>query len=291
LLILFSAATAFLGALALNGLPLFENPVFSNARFRRVTDDKFFISISSADPAFDAARTRELLESLDRVAVVEPFYSSLPAKIPKAFHVVGAFAVCLACFPPLLIAYARATKSTAPRIHVWPDMDSQAKFKTQTLNPQFADRRTMRPPVEGTVAVGRLYEDSSLIDGKESDQFVRRIPLAATTALMERGRERFEIFCAPCHGFSGEGDGIVAQRAMAREEPWIRRSLIDDYAQKLPVGSIYNTIRYGKNTMLPYGSQIPPEDRWAIVLYVKALQRSQNATIDDVPEEFRAQLQ
>ncbi|MBM4088493.1 MAG: DUF3341 domain-containing protein [Planctomycetes bacterium] len=292
LLILFSALTAFLGALALNGLPFFSNPIFSNPRFRRVTNDRFFVSISAADPAFGEEATRAFLQSLDGVAVVEPFHRpAAPPKIPAAFHIAGALAVCMACFPPLLIAYARATKSAKPRIHVWPDMDSQAKYQTQTAHPLFPDRRSMRAGVPGTVAVGRLNADERLYEGKDGEQWVTSVPVEIDAERMRRGKERYEIYCAPCHGLSGEGDGIMAQRALEREEPWVRRSLVDDYAVKLPVGSIFNTIRHGKNTMLPYGAQVPPADRWAIVLYVKALQRAQNATIDDVPEELRDKLQ
>jgi mono/diheme cytochrome c family protein len=294
LLILFSALTAFVGVILLNNLPRLNHPLLANERFRRATDDKFFISIAAADPKFNESTTRELLESLAAVEVVEPYFESrTSAKVPTAFHIIGAFSALLALIPFLLIAQARATKSSVPRLHLWPDMDYQAKFKTQTENSIFGDGRTMRQPVEGTIAVGQLQEETRFFEGREGEHWVTDIPMEVTPQLVARGRERFDIYCAVCHGLTGEGDGIVSLRAIEREDPtWIKPlSIHAEAVCTQPIGQIYGTISNGIRSMPAYGPQISPEDRWAIVLYVKALQRSQNATIDDVPRDQRAELQ
>jgi len=110
---------------------------------------------------------------------------------------------------------------------------------------------------------------------------------------MRRGRQRYDIFCAACHGLAGDGDGLVALSAFERGEPkWVRPlSLHDEAVVEQPVGRLYQTISAGIRTMPSYRSQIPVEDRWAIALYVRALQRSRNASMKDVPEEYRRELE
>ncbi len=113
-------------------------------------------------------------------------------------------------------------------------------------------------------------------------------------AFMTRGRERFKIYCAPCHGLAGEGDGITSERALAREDSpgWVKPlSLHSQGVREQPVGKIFNSITNGIRTMPAYASQIPPRDRWAIIVYVLALQRSQNALLDDLPPDERQQLE
>jgi mono/diheme cytochrome c family protein len=110
--------------------------------------------------------------------------------------------------------------------------------------------------------------------------------------LLERGRQRYDVFCSPCHGLAGFGDGMVARRADELQEgTWTPpTSFHSDLIRQRPDGHLYNTITNGIRNMPGYGSQIPVEDRWAVVAYVRALQRSQNATVDDVPPAIRAQL-
>jgi mono/diheme cytochrome c family protein len=188
---------------------------------------------------------------------------------------------------------ARAIKKVEPRVHIIQDMDNQPKVKTQSRLMLFADRRGMRPPVEGTVARGSIIDQPVLETGRTGDDaWVESIPVPVTMSLMERGRQRYEIFCSPCHGLSGYGDGMVSQRAdQLQEGTWTPpTSFHTDLVRERAPGHLYNTITNGIRNMPAYGSQIPVEDRWAIVAYVKALQRSQNATIDDVPADLRAQL-
>lgn len=199
----------------------------------------------------------------------------------------------VASFIPIaLIMRARVTTSEQPRIHIVPDMDNQPKYKAQSRNPLFADRRAMRPPVEGTVARGTTLGNPALVSGKTGEDWVEAIPVTVNRDLLQRGRERYDIYCSPCHGLAGAGDGMVAKRAdELMEGTWTPpTSFHTDLIRQRPVGHIFNTISYGIRNMPAYGSQIPVEDRWAVVAYVRALQRSQNATVDDVPPDIRAQL-
>ena len=198
----------------------------------------------------------------------------------------------LALIPLALIARARVTTSDVPRIQLIQDMGRQPKFKTQWANPMFADGRAMRPEVPGTVPHGELHADSAFWAGRTAGGWVTAFPVAVTEALVRRGQERYDIFCSPCHGLSGYGDGPVAKRADALQEgTWTPPSSYHtELVRQRPVGYIFNTISHGIRNMPAYGPQIPPADRWAIVAYVRALQRSQDATIGDVPAELQRQL-
>lgn len=217
--------------------------------------------------------------------------SDVPVWMKRAM-VIGA---CVALIPPMFILRARVSTTPTPRVHLVPDMDNQAKFKAQSRNDLFADHRAMRQPVAGTVARGELYLDThmhqGLVDGKWADTF----PIAVDDALLARGRERYGIYCAVCHGASGYGDGVVAKRAeqlqLQGKATWVAPSSYHegDPLTRAP-GHIFNSITNGIRTMPAYGDQISAADRWAIVAYVKALQRSQAATLDDVPAADRAAL-
>jgi mono/diheme cytochrome c family protein len=198
--------------------------------------------------------------------------------------------------PLVLIARARTVTSEKPRIHIIPDMDNQPRFKPQQRNPLFADRRGMRPPVEGTVARDELRADTVLYqgisDGDDRASWIEEIPVPVTMQTMRRGQQRFEIFCSPCHGLAGDGTGTVSKRAEELQEgTWTPPvSFHTDLIRGRQVGHLFNTITNGIRNMPAYGPQIPVEDRWAIVAYLRALQRSQASTIDDVPVELRASL-
>jgi mono/diheme cytochrome c family protein len=200
--------------------------------------------------------------------------------------------VVVALLPFACIARARVMQATQPRVHLIPDMDNQGRYKSQQSNPLFVDRRAMRAPVAGTVARGQLRADDAFERGIVGEAYVEQFPFALDAPLMARGRERYDIYCAPCHGLAGQGDGIVARRAdRLQQGTWVPpASLHDEPASTRPVGHIYNTITHGIRTMPAYGSQIPAQDRWAIVAYVRALQRSQRASLTDVPSEQRSAL-
>jgi mono/diheme cytochrome c family protein len=198
----------------------------------------------------------------------------------------------LALVPFALIARSRATTSSLPRLHLVFDMAKQPKVKTQTADPMFADGRAMRPPVSGTVAWGEFHESSAYWTGRMADGWITVLPIPVTEQLVRRGQERFDIFCTPCHGLAGYGEGSVAKRADAlKEGTWVPPSSYHtDLVRERPVGHIFNTITNGIRNMPAYGPQIPVADRWAIVAYVRALELSQDATVNDVPRELRNQL-
>lgn len=212
--------------------------------------------------------------------------------MPKGTYSVLTVLAVLALVPFVMIARARATKSDRPRIHLIDDMDSQPKYRAQSANPAFADGRAMRPPVPGTVARGQLNEDDLFYRGRVGDQWAIEFPMPLTDAMLRRGQARFGIYCSPCHGLAGYGDGIVAKHAdRLQEGTWVPpASYHTDLVRGRPVGQIFNTITNGIRNMPAYGPQIPVADRWAIVAYVRALQRSQNARIQDVPPEFQGTL-
>lgn len=294
LIVLFSAGTAFLGALALNRLPEFAHPVFSSESVRRATTDGFFVSVESADPKFDEAQTADFLRSLGAEEVEVCRVSTKGRAFPRLLWPAAVIAVMLALVPPLLIARARGLRSPKPRIHIVQDMDFQPKYKAQNASRLFADGRAMRPPVAGTVARGGLEEDGRFFRGKEGKAWVATLPIAATMPAMRRGRERFDIFCATCHGLTGEGGaaGMTSKRAMARDDSkWAPpASLHEDRFRKMADGELFGVITAGVRAMPSYAAQIPVEDRWKIVLYVRALQRSQNAGADDVPKDVLRKL-
>ncbi|HPA81175.1 MAG TPA: cytochrome c [Thermoanaerobaculales bacterium] len=213
-------------------------------------------------------------------------------KVPRWLTYLVVVLVVMSWVPLALILRARAVKSDKPRIHIVQDMDNQPKLGPQAGNRLFADRRAMRPPVTGAIARGELREDEGLYRGAVGGAWLEQIPLPVTEQLMRRGRERYDIFCSPCHGLAGHGDGMVSKRAEALQEgTWtLPASFHTELVRGRPAGHLYNSIANGIRNMPGYGAQIPVEDRWAIVAYLRALQRSQGASVEDVPPELRAQL-
>jgi mono/diheme cytochrome c family protein len=206
---------------------------------------------------------------------------------------IGLAALAAASLLPLAcIARARVNRSPKTRVHLVRHMDQQISYKGDEASSIFADRRAARPPVQGTVARGELRADDHLDRGIVDGKWATSIPTPVSERLMHRGRERFEIYCAPCHGLAGYGDGMVAKRAdQLMEGTWVPpTSLHDATVLARPEGHLYNTISNGIRNMPAYRPQIGREDRWAIVAYVRALQRSQRGTLADVPPEIRARL-
>lgn len=201
-------------------------------------------------------------------------------------------AAALSLLPFACVYRARHALSPLPRIHLIQGMDNQPRFKSQQANPLFADLREERPPVAGTISRGRLDEDEALVRGTRDGRYVERFPMRVDAPLLARGRERFDIYCAPCHGLAGYGDGIVAVRAERLQEgTWVPpTSLHDPTVLARPVGHIFNTITNGIRTMPSYGAQIPVADRWAIAAYARALQRSARAGVASLSAEERGAL-
>jgi mono/diheme cytochrome c family protein len=167
-------------------------------------------------------------------------------------------------------------------------MDWQPKYRPEAASAFFADGRAMRPPVEGTVAQGRLHEDLAFYEGvdPESGKPIARAPIPVDAGTLRHGRERFDIFCAPCHDRTGGGRGLVVQRGFH-----VPVELSGDRVRGLADGEIFQAMTKGVRNMPAYGSQIPEADRWAIVTYVRALGRSQHAALADVPVELQGKLE
>jgi mono/diheme cytochrome c family protein len=174
-----------------------------------------------------------------------------------------------------------------PPLEIFPDMDRQAKLRPQTPNLTFANGRSSQEPVANTVARGDHYESNAINTGRipGTTNFVANIPVAVTEQMMARGHQRYEIYCTPCHGSLGDGKGVVQKFGYASV-----KSLHDKLVVAQGDGEIFNTITHGKATMWPYGSQISIEDRWAIIAYVRALQRGHLGLLDEVPAAQNAGL-
>jgi mono/diheme cytochrome c family protein len=416
LTILFAAFTTVFAMLGLNGLPRFSNPMFTNPKFDRATDDRFFLWVDSRDKYFNTEKVKGLLESTGPLSVDEVREDESPADIPRGILTTIFALILVTLIPGAVVLRMRAAKSEDPRLHVFFDMDFQPKKKSQQTTTIFPDGRTQRMPVPGTVARGELDLADPYYLGYDPDQtagvikasdlkmvsflqedvnvqtpddgdspapqaktpakadanqaeaqpapatdkpadetpvateatetpaaepasanapsetpqaaavtevaevdevapasaapadsaapaagapagepnyaWLTEFPLPVDDELFQLGRKKYEINCATCHGFGGYGDGLVSQRAANFGQGyWLQpTSVHDQRIQEQPIGRIYYTVANGKGKMAGYASSLTPRERWAVVLYVKALQRSQNATLDDVPEARRTEL-
>jgi len=439
LTILLASFGAFFGMLALNGLPKFSNPMFTDPRFDRATDDKFFLFIDAADARFNHAGVKKLLGDLGGGHIQDVFDDNSGTAIPKPIFVLLGSVIFLSLIPLLLVARMRVTTSGSPRFHVFYDMDFSPAKAAQSTSSLFADARAMRPDVPGTVAVGQLSEEVDFytgidmnalakLDQRRATRLVRALlypddlveeaadepakpadepanpadepakpadesakpadepakpadepakpadepanpadepakpadesakpadepakpadesakpadesakpadepakpiepavvpavtqidaattgaaptpldttpwlkqnPLPLSLAVLERGRTQFGIYCATCHGNDGRGNGLVNQRAQRiLATAWVQPSSMHQdtlYTDAYPDGKLFSTISNGIRKMPGYASQINVRDRWAIVAYVRALQASQNASIDDLPVDKRNEL-
>ena len=174
---------------------------------------------------------------------------------------------------------ARGCTSSRPPIHINPSMDNQPKVRPQTASNFFYDGASMRAPVPGTVAIGELREDTAFFTGQGADgQFVAASPVTVDEALVERGAQRYEIYCQPCHDARGFGRGILFQRGSVPTA-----SFHEEQFLAYPDGQIFDVITNGVGLMSGYRWPITPADRWAIVAYVRQLQREQLARAANAP--------
>jgi mono/diheme cytochrome c family protein len=199
-----------------------------------------------------------------------------------------------------LLGFRGTVSDRRPLVFI-PDMVWQSRYAAQGESPFFKDGRAMRTPPSGTVPFGGAdYEsdagsprenpdllegDDAYYRGKQGAAWATRIPVKVDLALLRRGQERYEIYCTPCHGATGSGNGLMTQYGLVGVA-----SITDELHALMSVGEYFSVITAGKGRMLGYGPQIKVRDRWAIVAYVRALMRSQNARITDVPEAQRAEL-
>jgi mono/diheme cytochrome c family protein len=213
----------------------------------------------------------------------------------RAVYLVTLFAVVLT----VSILGLRGKRFVQPPMDVFPEwafpgMKYQPKLTQQVASLFFADGRSDRAAPPGTVAAsygpaGQAFRsDNSLYLGKASDgSWARGFPKALTVDMkfLERGRDRFSIYCAPCHGAVGDGNGVTRQYGMGATA-----SYHDDRLRKMAEGEIFNTITNGKGQMNPYADKLAPADRWAVIAYVRALQRAQTGGVEDVPADHRGDL-
>jgi mono/diheme cytochrome c family protein len=210
-------------------------------------------------------------------------------------HFLVILAVCVVAV--IAIAGKRGSVSRRPPLEVFPDMDRQLKLRPQQPNGFFVDGLSSRLPVPGTVAQGPAIQtlagpaaswgDAPVNTGclAGTTNFVETNPLPVTSALLRRGQERFTIYCAPCHGGQADGNGVTRKLGMA-----VVANLHDGRIVTMADGELFNTVTHGKNLMQSYATQVPVGDRWAILAYVRALQRSRLGSVDDLPPALREKL-
>jgi hypothetical protein len=166
------------------------------------------------------------------------------------------------------------------------DMHIQPKYRPLAASNFFDDGRSARPVIPGTVARGHLRTDEQLYTGRTHGEVADTFPFSLTRADLERGRERYNIYCTPCHDYTGSGRGMIVQRGFPAPPSYHL-----DRLRNAPVGHFFDVITNGFGTMYSYASRVDAQDRWRIAAYIRALQLSQRATLNDVPEEERRQLE
>jgi len=165
------------------------------------------------------------------------------------------------------------------------EMADQPRYDPLEASKFFPDGQSARPLVEGTVARGQLKDDEHFFNGGTDTTVAAELPWPVTIEVLQRGQERYNIYCTPCHDQLGSGNGMIVRRGYSRPP-----SFHNEISKKQPVGHLFRVITQGVGAMPSYGVQITAQDRWAITAYIKALQLSQNAKLDDVPANQRDQL-
>ena len=199
----------------------------------------------------------------------------------QSASVSGNYSAWSACSALLVVVTIAVVTSGCRR-----DMQDQPKYIPLRASTFFSDDRSARPLVEGTVARGHLDDDTLLESGKIGNDDATVFPFAVDARVLARGRERYDIYCSPCHGRTGAGDGMIVRRGF-RHPP----SYHDERLRNAPVGHFIDVMTNGFGAMADYRQQVEPRDRWAIAAYIRALQLSEHATIADVPENERGRLQ
>lgn len=253
-------------------LPFNSHPIHDSEYMKKTSSDHFGVYVESDDPAFDEKELRELLNSLNPVKVIEIFHPE-EEEIPSAINVrfIGALVVLFLLVSGATWLHLDEGLNSLP--FNW--MDIQAKYSAQSESSFFSNGSAMRNPVEGTVARGYIpypYPNEPEMAAK----FLLN-PLLPTKDVLARGKQEFDIFCSVCHGDHAEGDGRL--KGKFPTPPSLHSKKVrEDWTD----GRIYHVITVGQNAMPSYAKQIPSEDRWAIIYYLRALQRSLNAKETDL---------
>ena len=191
----------------------------------------------------------------------------------------------------LMLAGCSSIQRTPP-IQVWPDMRLQARFEAQGTTGLFTDGRASRRRPDGTVIRGHAYEEDVMNTGMlDNGMYVGKMPVEVNDALLKEGEWRFNTYCAPCHDRTGTGKGMVPLRWAASGGVWQPADLTEDRVVELADGDIFNVITFGRRTMPSYGAQNRANERWAIIAYVRVLQRAAHGTMNEVPGELRSTVE
>ncbi len=273
-MVLFAAFTAGLGMLLLlNKLPLFSHPVLHSKAIARITRDRFALSVEAVGGVLDVDTARAVLVAVggEEIEVLYPYVA--PGNPDDVLPLRETAAILLAC-----VIAGVAMYQGIKWFPILPPMNSmEVQEKTEAYRPSdyFADGLGMRLPAEGTVARGHL--PLAVADEEEAALYLVN-PLPRDEKVFARGRARYDTYCRVCHGALGEGDTSLSEEYKAKPAN-LHSSTIRDY----PDGRIYYVITKGKNTMSGYAYELTPDDRWAVVHYVRALQRALNAKEEDLP--------
>ena len=273
--VLLTGIATVLGMLVLfNKLPAINSPLMDTDFMKHVTGDKYGVFIKADDDKFSESEVRNLYMSLGAYDVQEIYYreSNLAGKTPvidaKFFGVIIATAVITAAVTYFTVNWL--LYDVVPFDWMW----HQQKIRSQSKSDFFQNKSGMREPVNGTVARGFLpYEYKGMPD---SSIKLLANPIAVSKESLERGQERFNIYCSPCHGYFGDGDGRM--RGQFPKPPSLHNQKVLNWTD----GNIYHVITNGQNVMPSYSEQVSVDDRWAIVNYIRVLQRSKNASDEDL---------
>lgn len=198
------------------------------------------------------------------------------------------FAIACLSFAALFLSACSGVQRTPP-IQVWPDMKLQPRFEAQATSGLFVDGRASRRRPEGVVARGHLWEDNIFNTGLQSDGlYVGKSPVEITPAVLAEGEWRYNTYCAPCHDQTGLGRGMIAQHV---NYTWQPADLTEQRLVDAADGDLFNVITFGRRTMPPYGAQNRPAERWAIVAYLRVLQRAQHGKPSEVPASMLSSLE
>lgn len=276
LTVLFASITIVLGMIVLfNKLPWISNPIHDTQYMKSVSSDKFGVMIEAADRKFNEAEVRGFFQELGSRQIETVYYPAILLNKPETPIISLKFMGVLLVTIIVVAAGSYLTLNYVLYEQPFNWMWSQFKVLPQSKSTFFADGFSMRRPVEGTVARGFIpYEYKGM-----PDSLVKYTanPLPLTKEVLERGKMRFNTFCSPCHGYYGKGDTRLHGQFPA--PPTLHSDKVRNWAD----ANIYHVITNGQNVMPSYEKQVPREDRWAIIYYIRALQRSQNAKDSDFP--------
>jgi mono/diheme cytochrome c family protein len=186
----------------------------------------------------------------------------------------------------IALGACRGQPSQSEPIHLIGDMDWQPKYQPEEDSPLWQDGRAQRPLMEGVVAQGHLDEDDGYYKGKVGELYVARAPITVDEKVIRRGQDRFNIYCTPCHDRTGGGQGLAVKRGYPQPV-----SLVSDRVLLMPDGQVFETITHGVRNMPAYRKQVPVEDRWAIVTWVRVLGRAANSKLADVPADLQNRIE